>query len=253
MSPASQAPSVSPTGHTPFGCCLVATSCPTHVLGEKSTPRPLELTHWKRLWCWEGLGAGGEGDDRGWDGWVASLTRWTWVWVNSGSWWWTGRPGVLWFLGSQRVGHYWVMIWSSWLLKVSTYSATAAKSLQSCPTLCDPIDVSPPGSPIPGILQARTLEWVAISFSNAWKWKSEKVKVKSLSCVWLLATPWTAAYQAPPSMGFSRQEYWSGVPLASLLFLARPCLSFSFIFYLLLIFLANWKIPHKCNGRWNRL
>ena len=87
-----------------------------------------------------------------------------------------------------------------------------AKSLQSCPTLCDPIDGSPPGSPVAGILQARTLEWVAISFSNAWKWK---IKVKSLSRVWLPATPWTAAYQAPPSMGFSTQEYWSGVPLPS--------------------------------------
>ena len=65
-----------------------------------------ELTHWKRLWCWEGLGAG-EGDDRGWDGWMASLTRWTWVWVNSGSWWWTGRPGVLWFMGLQTVRHDW--------------------------------------------------------------------------------------------------------------------------------------------------
>ena len=64
-----------------------------------------ELTHWKRPWCWEGLGARGEGDDRRWDGWMASPTRWTWVWVNSGSWWWTGRPGVLWFIGSQRVGH----------------------------------------------------------------------------------------------------------------------------------------------------
>ena len=89
----------------------------------------------------------------------------------------------------------------------------AAKSLQSRPTLCDPIDGSPAGSPIPGILQARILEWVAISFSNGWKWK---VKGKSLSCVWLLATPWTAAYQAPPSMGFSRQEYWSGVISPSL-------------------------------------
>ena len=89
---------------------------------------------------------------------------------------------------------------------------TAAKSLQSCLTVCDTIDGSPPGSPVPGILQARTLAWVAISFSNAWKWK---VKVKSLSRVWLLATPWTAAYQAPPSMGFSRQEYWSGLPLPS--------------------------------------
>ena len=67
-----------------------------------------KLTHWKRLWCWEGLGAGGKGDDRGWDGWMASPTRWMWVWVNSGSWWWTGRPGVLQFKGSQRVGHHWV-------------------------------------------------------------------------------------------------------------------------------------------------
>ena len=88
----------------------------------------------------------------------------------------------------------------------------AAKSLQSCPTLCDPIDGSPPGSPVPGILQARTLEWVAISFSNAGKWK---VKVKLLSRVRLPVTPWTVAHQAPPSMGFSRQEYWSGVPLPS--------------------------------------
>ena len=87
-------------------------------------------------------------------------------------------------------------------------AAAAAKSLQSCPTLRDPIDSSPPGFPVPGILQARTLEWVAICFSNVWEWK---VKVKSLSRVRLLATPWTAAYQAPLAMGFSRQEYWSGV------------------------------------------
>ena len=91
-------------------------------------------------------------------------------------------------------------------------AAAAAKSLQLCPTLCDPIDGSPPGSPVPGILQTRTLEWIAISFSNAWKWK---LKVKSLSRVRLLTTPWTAAFQAPLSMGFSRQEYWSGVPLPS--------------------------------------
>ena len=99
-------------------------------------------------------------------------------------------------------------------------AAAAAKSLQSCPTLCDPIDGSPPDSPVPGILQARTLEWVAISFSNTWKWK---VKVKLLSRVWVLATPWTAVHQAPPSMGFSRQEYWSGVPLI-------PSLSHSVVF-----------------------
>ena len=97
-------------------------------------------------------------------------------------------------------------------IRVLLLAAAAAKSLQLCPTLCDARDGSPPGSPVPGILQARTLEWVAISFSNAWQWK---VKVKSLSRVRLLATPWTAAYQAPPYMGFSRQEYWSGLPLPS--------------------------------------
>ena len=90
---------------------------------------------------------------------------------------------------------------------VAAAAAAAAKSLQSCLTLCNPRDGSPPYSPVPGILQARTLEWVAISFSNAWKWK---VKAKLFCRVRLLATPWTAAHQAPPSMGFSRQKYWSG-------------------------------------------
>ena len=82
--------------------------------------------------------------------------------------------------------------------------------VQLCLTLSDPMDCSPPGTPVPGILQERILEWVAISFSNAWKWK---VKVKSFSRVWLLATSWTADYQASPFVGFSRQEYWSGMPL----------------------------------------
>ena len=101
--------------------------------------------------------------------------------------------------------------YDTWIITGLHYvAAAAAKLLQSCPTLCNPIEGSPPGPSVPGILQARTPEWVAISFSNAWKWK---VKVKLLSPV--LATPWTAAYQAPPSMGFSRQEYWSGVPLPS--------------------------------------
>ena len=100
------------------------------------------------------------------------------------------------------------------------FVAAAAKLLQSCPTLFDPIDGRPPSSPVPGILQARTLEWVAISFSNAWKWK---VKVKLFSCVWLLATPWTTGYQAPLSMGFSRQKYWSGVPLPSPIWWGRHC------------------------------
>ena len=97
-----------------------------------------------------------------------------------------------------------------WTNHLSAAAAAAAKSLQSCLALCNPTDGSPPGSPVPGILQARTLERVAISFSNAGKWK---VKVKSLSRVRLLATPWTAPHPAPPSVGVSRQEYWSGVPL----------------------------------------
>ena len=122
-----------------------------------------------------------------------------------------------WLLSIPRVIHvlrydrsyYFVLLSYPW---TAAPAAAAAKSLRSCLTLCDPIDSSPPGSPVPGILQARTLEWITISFCNAWKWK---VKVKSLSRVRLFVTPWTAAYRAPPSMGFSRQEYWSGVPSPS--------------------------------------
>ena len=125
-------------------------------------------------------------------------------------------------------------------------AAAAAKLLQSCPTLFDPIDSSPPGSPIPGILQARTLEWVAISFSNAEKWK---VKVKSLSYVRLLATPWTAAHQGPPSMGFSRQEYWSGchcllqVIIANTLIVVSLCLmllKYFALFTHLVLMIQQW-------------
>ena len=129
-------------------------------------------------------------------------------------------------------------------------AAAAAKSLQSCLTLCDPIDGNPPGSPVPGILQAKTLECVAISFCNAWKWK---VKVKSLSRVRLFATPWTAAYQAPPSMGFSRQEYWMPLGCHCLLLLCLHLLSNekkksycqdqgqgAFIFIFLMNFMISW-------------
>ena len=115
-------------------------------------------------------------------------------------------PSIRVFSNESTLHMRWPKYWS--------FSFAAAKSLQSCPTLCDPRDGSPPGSAIPGILQARTLEWVAISFANAWKWK---VKVKSLRRVWLCATPRTVAHQAHPSMGFSRQEYWSGVPSPSAL------------------------------------
>ena len=103
-----------------------------------------------------------------------------------------------------RHKHTYVMFLLNLLSPSWFHPSAVAKSLQSCPTLCNPIDGSPPGSAVPGILQARTLEWVAMPFPSAWKWK---VKVKLLSRVWLLATPRTAAYQAPPSMGFSRQEY----------------------------------------------
>ena len=114
--------------------------------------------------------------------------------------------------GRHRVGKHWVFPHAGRKLGRSPFTVLVCLVTQSCPTLCDPIDGSPPGSSVHGILQARTLEWVAISFSNAWKWK---VKVKLLNRVRLLATPWTAAYQAPLPMRFSRQEYWSGVPLPS--------------------------------------
>ena len=113
----------------------------------------------------------------------------------------------------RLLADYWPKVFDNECFYAATAAATAAKSLQSCLTLCDPIDSSPPGSPVPGILQTRILEWVAISSSNAWRWK---VKVKSLSPVRLWATPWTAAYRAPPSLGFSRQEYSSWVPSPSL-------------------------------------
>ena len=116
-------------------------------------------------------------------------------------------------------------------------AAATAKTLRSCPTLCDLIDDSPIGSPTPGILQARTLEWVAISFSNAWKWK---VKVMSLSRVQLSATPWTAAYQASQPMGFPRQEYWSGVPLPSPLGTAPIALLFE------LCLVIHFYFIHSC-------
>ena len=116
------------------------------------------------------------------------------------------------FLAWEIPWTWWATVHGAARVEHDLAAAAAAKWLQSCPTLCNPLDGSPPGSPVPGILQARTLEWAAISFSNAWKWNG---KVKSLSHVRLLATPWTAAYQAAPPMGFSRQEYWSGVALLS--------------------------------------
>ena len=152
------------------------------------------------------------------------------------------NSGRLYFLGLQHHCRWWLQPWNkkmlaSWKKSYDQPAATAAKSLQSCPTLWDPMDSSPPGYPVPRILQARTLEWVAISFSNVWKWK---VKMKSLSRIRLLVTPWTEAYQAPPSMGFSRQEYCSGVPLPSLITLQCEVLSYLIIWISVFSFITWW-------------
>ena len=126
------------------------------------------LTHLKRPWCWERLKAGGEGDDRGWDGWMASLTQRTWVCINSGSWWWTGRPGMLWSMGSQRVGHNWVTelnwSWTHWYVCATGRNENVSCFVESSSLW--PVDCSPPGSSVHGISQARILEWVAIFFSR---------------------------------------------------------------------------------------
>ena len=118
-----------------------------------------ELTRWKRPWCWERLKVGGEGDDRGWDGWMASPTRWTWVWASSGSWWWTGKPVVLQSMGLQRVRHDW---------------ATELNELKSCLTLRDPMECNLSGSSVHGISQARILGEVAIFLSTGSSWPRDQ-------------------------------------------------------------------------------
>ena len=152
-----------------------------------------ELTHWKRFWCWEGLGAGGERDDRGWDGWMASPTRWTWVWVNSRNWWWTGRTGMLQFMGSQRVGHDWAteLNWTDVLLR----EKVKVKVAQSYPTLCNLTDYT-----IHGILQARTLKWVAFPFSRVSSLFRNQTQV---SIAGKFFTSWATR---------EAQVYWSGLP-----------------------------------------
>ena len=149
-------------------------------------------SHWSRVQCWPGPKSEDE------------LLQFSKI-----------KPGQGWHQLSRQLSSEALktLYWMCSKLFFAAAAAAAAKLLQSCTTLWDPRDSNPPGFPVPEILQARTLEWVAISFSNAWKWK---VKAKSLSRVRLLATPWAAAHQAPPSMGFSRQEYWSRVPLPSL-------------------------------------
>ena len=162
-----------------------------------------------------------------------------------------GLPHFSWGSGNFSF-FFFLFLFFSYLLKKYYWSIVdlqccmyiyAAKSLQLCPILCDPVDGSPPASPVPGILQARTLEWVAISFSNAWQWK---VKVKSLSRVRLLATPWTAAHQGPPSMGFFRQEYWSGVPLPSLVCVYIYIYIFPFILYSVMVYYKTLNTVPCC-------
>ena len=176
-----------------------------------------ELTHWKRLWCWQGLGAGGEGDDRGWDGWMASLTWWTWVWVNSGSWWWTGRPDVLQLMESQRVRHDWATELNRSLkgqtpLSLEFICLTPVLSnqclflSQSQKSLMDILEILfwKTASPQP-IWRAEVTNWCTL---NTGKWVSEWVKL--LSCVWLFVTPWTVAYEAPLSKEFSGKSTGMG-------------------------------------------
>ena len=137
----------------------------------------------------EGLGAGGKVDDREWDGWMASPTRWAWVWVNSRSWWWTGRPGVLWFMGSQRVGHDCSYFYALFHFKTDLrYPCVHAVLLQSCLTLCNPMDRGPPGSSVQGILQARILEWVAMPSYRESSRPRDWTCISYISCIgrWVL-------------------------------------------------------------------
>ena len=141
-----------------------------------------ELTHWKRPWCWERLGAGGEGDDRGRDGWMASPTQWAWVWVNSGSWWWTGRPSMLQSMGSQS------RTLSDWTeLNILTCP-------QSCLTLCDPVDCNSPGFSVHGILQVRILQWVAMPSSRGSSWPRDRT---CISCIGRQILYHWATFEAP--------------------------------------------------------
>ena len=163
------------------------------------TSSQLQIAVFLCPWFWERLKAGGEPDDRGWDGWMASLTQWTWVWVNSGSWWWTGRPGMLQSMGLQRVGHNWAteMNWTGlnwtvsynggervrWLSGLFLRVCVCAQSLQSCPTLCDPMDHSPQGCSVQGILQARKLKWIVMLSSRGSSWSRDWTCISYVSCI----------------------------------------------------------------------
>ena len=165
--------------------------------------------HWKRLWCWEGLGAGGEGDDRGWDGWMASLTQWTWVWVNSGHWWWTGRPGVLRFMGSQRVRHDWAtgLNWTE--LSAKCIHLGEKKVLDSDACKWHMLTVAAAGASGGGT-QARVRDCPLLSklmwWAHCWSRGGGGGDLVAKLCP-TLVTPQTTACLPPLSLGFSRQEY----------------------------------------------
>ena len=135
-----------------------------------------KLTHWERPWYWKRMKVGGEGDDRRWDGWMASLTWWTWVWASSGSWWWTGKPGVLQSMGSQRVRH-------DWVTELNWLACVCAQLLSHVQLFCNSMDYSPRGSSVHGISWARILEWVAISFSRGSSPPREWTRISFISCI----------------------------------------------------------------------
>ena len=211
-----------------------------------------ELTHLKRPWCWERLKAGGDGDDKGWDGWMASLTQWTWVWVDSGSWWWTGRPGVLWFMGSKRVGHdwvtelkkshYWVLVIFLWENNKGRKNTNESSSVQyssvaqSCLTLCDPMDCSMPGSPV--FHQLLELAQTHV------RWVSDAIPPSHL-----LSSP------SPPAFSLSQHQglfHWvsSSRQVAKVLELQLQHQSFQWIFRT--DFLLDWLHLSDCMAnRWN--
>ena len=167
-----------------------------------------ELTHWKRLWCWEWLGAGVKGDNRGWDGWMASPTRWTWVWVNSGSWWWTGRPGVLRFMGSGRIWHDWAieLNWTVYSCHLFLISSAYVRSIQFLSCIVPIFAWNVPLVPL--IFLKMSLFFPVLVFSSiSLHWSLRKAFLPLFALLWNSAFKW---------------EYLSSSPLlfASLLFTA---------------------------------
>ena len=171
------------------------------------------LTHLKRPWCWERLRVGGEGDDGGWDGWMASPTQWTWVWVDSRSWWWTGRPGVLQSMGLQRVGPDWATELTDWWEPGVTCAVRFVA--QSCPTLCDHMHCSPPGSSVHGILQARILQWVAMPSSRGSSQARDQTQVSRIAdgffTIWATREAQWILRSEKSSLLFS----WYSIPMES--------------------------------------